>query len=213
MLFGDSHAGHWFPALEKVALQRHWRLVVVTKSACSAGDVLLYEKALKRLFTECEQWRHSAWAYIRAQKPAKVILASTVPSPPIPGVKGSQDDAWAAAWRRSVDAVSGPGTKTYFINDTPWQAGNVPDCLSAHLDDPQHCTRSRADAVQRPDRRLLVANAARAEGATVIDPLPWFCTTASCPVIVDNVLVYKDQHHITTTYSRLLAPLLSAQIQ
>jgi peptidoglycan/LPS O-acetylase OafA/YrhL len=213
VLFGDSHAGHWFPALEKVALQKHWRLVVVTKSACSAGDVLLYEKTLKRLFTECEQWRHSAWAYIRAQKPAKVILASTVPSPPIPGVEGSQDDAWAAAWKRSVDAVSGPGTKTYFINDTPWQAGNVPDCLSAHLDDPQHCTRSRSDAVQRTDRRRIVADAAHAEGATVIDPLPWFCTATSCPVIVDDVLVYKDQHHITTTYSRLLAPLLSAQIQ
>jgi hypothetical protein len=109
--------------------------------------------------------------------------------------------------------VSAPGTRVYFVNDTPWQAGNVPDCLSAHLDDPQACTRSRAQAVQLTDRRRLVARTARAAGATVIDPLPWFCTATTCPVIVGNVLVYKDQHHITTAYSRLLAPLFAARLR
>jgi peptidoglycan/LPS O-acetylase OafA/YrhL len=213
VLFGDSHAGHWFPALEAAALQRHWRLVVVTKSACSAADVLIYEDALKREFTECVQWRRAAWRHIRSLRPAMVVMASTAPGSEVLGVTGSQDDAWAAAWRRSVAAVSGPGTRVFFVNDTPWQAGPVPECLSAHLDDPQACGRSRADAVQLADRRRLVAAAARQKGATVIDPVPWFCTAATCPVIVGNVLVYKDQHHITTAYSRLLAPLLATRLQ
>jgi len=212
VLFGDSHAGHWFPALEAAARQRHWKLVVVTKSACSAADVLIYEDALKREFTECVQWRRAAWQHIRELRPAMVVMASTVPSSEILRATGSQDDAWADAWRRSVDAVSAPGTRVYFVNDTPWQAGPVPDCLSAHLDHPAACARSRTDAVQLAGRRKLVAAAARAEGATVIDPLPWFCTATTCPVIVGNVLVYKDQHHITTAYSRLLAPLFAARL-
>jgi hypothetical protein len=213
VLFGDSHAGHWFPALEKIALERRWKLVVVTKSACSAADVVIYEDALKRRFTECVQWRRSAWRHIRSLRPAKVIMASTLPHAPLLDVTGSLDDAWSAAWRRSLDAVKGPGTDVYFVNDTPWQARNVPDCLSAHLDNPAACARSRTDAVQFRKRRALVAGVARAEGATVIDPLPWFCTATTCPVIVGNLLVYKDQHHITTAYSRLLVPLLAEALQ
>ncbi|MFB9361038.1 acyltransferase family protein [Actinoplanes nipponensis] len=213
VLFGDSHAGHWFPALEKIALDRRWKLVVVTKSACSAADVVIYEDALKRRFTECVQWRRSAWRYIRSLRPAKVVMASTMPNSPLLDVTGSLDDAWTAAWRRSIDAVRGPGTEVYYVNDTPWQARNVPDCLSAHLDDPSACARSRADAVQFRSRRALITRAARAEGATVIDPLPWLCTATACPVIVGNLLVYKDQHHITTAYSRLLAPLLAEKLK
>ncbi|AGZ45534.1 putative acyltransferase [Actinoplanes friuliensis DSM 7358] len=213
VLFGDSHAGHWFPALETVAKQRRWKLVMVTKSACSAADTLIYEDALKREFTECVQWRKAAWRHIRALRPAMVVMASTAPSTELLEVTGTQEQAWVDGWKRSVDQVSAPGTKVYFINDTPWQNGPVPECLSAHLDDPAACGRSRATAVNVPERRAQVIAAVRAEGATVIDPLPWFCTDSRCPVVVGNVLVYKDQHHITTAYSRFLAPLLSVRLK
>src|SRR5262249_18758994 len=42
VLFGDSHAAQWFAALNAVALSQHWRLVVVTKSACSAASARTY---------------------------------------------------------------------------------------------------------------------------------------------------------------------------
>jgi hypothetical protein len=32
------------------------------------------------------------------------------------------------------------------------------------------------------------------------------------PAVIGNILVYRDQHHITTAYSRLLAPLLAARL-
>jgi peptidoglycan/LPS O-acetylase OafA/YrhL len=212
VIFGDSHAGHWFPALEKIALARQWKLVVVIKSACSAADALIYIDALKRQFDECTQWRTAAWQRIRSLRPTMVIMASTAEGGEILHVTGDQDVAWTKAWTTSMDAVSGPGTKVYFINDTPWHGTVVPECLSAHLDDPQACARSRQDAILMPKRRQMVIAAAKARGVTIIDPLPWFCTTSACPVIIGNVLVYKDRHHISTVYSRLLAPLLSAEL-
>ncbi|UQU66230.1 acyltransferase [Couchioplanes caeruleus] len=212
VLFGDSHAGHWFPALEAASLQRHWKLVVVTKSACTAADGMIYLPQLKRQFTECVQWRHDAWDYVRSLHPAKVVMGSTYPSNELLGVTGSQDDAWVAAWKRSIRAVSAPGTDVYFISDTPWQNGPTPECLSAHMDRPAECGRSRVGALAEPVRRRLIAAAARAEGATVIDPVPWFCTATTCPPIVGDILVYRDQHHITTAYSRLLAPQLGAAL-
>ncbi|MFC3382313.1 acyltransferase family protein [Couchioplanes azureus] len=213
VLFGDSHAGHWFPALEAVALRERWKLVVVTKSACTAADSLIYLPQLKREFTECVQWRKDAWQHIRSLRPAKILIASTYPSSELLGVPGTQEQAWVSGWERSIRAVSAPGTEVFFMNDTPWQAGNVPDCLSEHLDDVGACARSREAALAKPERRKLVAAAARRAGATVIDPTPWFCTRAVCPSVVGNVLVYRDQHHVTTAYSRLLAPELAARLR
>ena len=101
----------------------------------------------------------------------------------------------------------------FFIADTPWQAGSVPDCLSAHPDEPSACVRDRKAAINRPARRKLIEETVRAGGATVIDPAPWFCTATQCPSVIGNILVYRDQHHMTTAYSRLLAPLLGDALQ
>jgi peptidoglycan/LPS O-acetylase OafA/YrhL len=213
VLFGDSHAGHWFPALEAIALQRHWKLVVVTKSACTAADGMIYLDQLKREFTECVRWRKDAWRYTRSLHPAKVVVASTYPSNDLLGVTGTQNEAWAAAWQRSIARLSAPGTEVFFISDTPWQAGPVPDCLSGHLDRPSACVRDRGSAINLPGRRKLIEDTARAAGARIIDPAPWFCTATRCPSVIGNILVYRDQHHITTAYSRLLAPLLGEALQ
>ncbi|GAB1693946.1 acyltransferase family protein [Krasilnikovia sp. M28-CT-15] len=210
VLFGDSHAGHWFPALEAVARQRHWKLVVVVKSACSAADIAIYEPRLKRRFDECLRWRKAAYQRVHELHPALIILGSVGPSGHLLGVP-DQGTGWVDAWRHTVRQVSAPGTKVYFINDTPWQV-NVPECLSQHQDDPGACVHARSQVIRQPATRARVTAAVRALGASIIDPLPWFCTATRCPGVVGNILVYKDQHHISTVYSRLLAPLLSAEL-
>ncbi|RZU49765.1 peptidoglycan/LPS O-acetylase OafA/YrhL [Krasilnikovia cinnamomea] len=211
VLFGDSHAGHWFPALEAVARQRHWKLVPLVKSACSAANVYIYQDSLKRPFTECVKWRRAAYQKIRELRPAMVVLASVSPGGALLGVTGGLDTTWMRAWQYTFTQVSAPGTKVYFVNDTPWH-NLVPDCLSQHMSDPAACAHPRAVAVRAPELRARVMDLARGQGVSVIDPLPWFCTATDCPVIIGNVLVYKDRHHITTVYSRLLAPLLSAEL-
>ena len=42
VLYGDSHAGMWFDALDYIATQNHWRLVYLGKGDCPA-DMLPYE--------------------------------------------------------------------------------------------------------------------------------------------------------------------------
>jgi hypothetical protein len=58
-------------------------------------------------------------------------------------------------------------------------------------------------------RRKLIADTAAAAGATVIDPGNWMCTSKICPAIIGNVLVYKDDSHMSATFSSLLAPVLT----
>ena len=57
VLFGDSHATQWRPALEQIAASRRWKLVPVVKGGCPVADFIQVFPPLRRRYTECEQWR------------------------------------------------------------------------------------------------------------------------------------------------------------
>ena len=47
-LVGDSHAAHWFPALNVIAKERGWRLVPLTKFSCVFVDLPIWSPNLNR---------------------------------------------------------------------------------------------------------------------------------------------------------------------
>jgi hypothetical protein len=211
VLFGDSHAAQWFAALNAVALSRHWRLVVVTKSACPAASALTFLRQFNRNYTECVRWRAAAIDYIRSLRPALVVMSSlATESPPVGATDGVR--AWTDGWVSSIRQLRAAGTRLALIADTPRPYTNVPDCVSAHLHDVGTCDTPLAQATSAPRLRASLAAAAAREGVRVVDPVRWLCTTETCPVIVGNVLLYKDDTHLSTAYSTLLAPLLSAAL-
>ena len=210
VLFGDSHAGHWFPALDDIARRMKWRLAVVTKSACPAATVTVPMPALKRAFAECDIWRTAAFAYIASLRPQLVITSSNSHSEAL-NVSGDENEAWANAWTTSFKKLT-PISKLVFISDTAWPEGNVPECVSNHVSNVSECDRDREAAFGDARRRKLIAAAARENRAVVVDPSRWMCTDERCPVIVGNVLVYKDDSHISATYSKLVAPILEQRI-
>jgi peptidoglycan/LPS O-acetylase OafA/YrhL len=213
VLFGDSHAAQWFPAMNQVALTKHWRLISYTKSACPAASVLVYQDALKRGYTECVQWRDKTLEAIKAMHPAMVVMTNNgTDDGGLVNTPGDADQAWTDAWVASVNKVKEAGTRIVMLSDTPYPKSNVPDCVSSHLGDVSACTQTVSAALVLAKRRQMIATAVAADGATVIDPTSWFCTATACPVIVGNLLVYKDESHMSTAYSAMLAPVLAARL-
>ncbi|MFC7275137.1 acyltransferase family protein [Paractinoplanes rhizophilus] len=207
VLFGDSHAAQWFPALDRLATERRWRLVELTKTSCSAADVPLWHDTLKREYTECTAFHRSAIARITALRPALVVVGSSFnyrPAHPAADLAGQ----WRAAWDRTFAELRGSGARVAAIADTPYMGGSVPECLAepANAGHAANCTRSRRSTVRGPEQRRVFF------GYDVIDPTPWFCTDA-CPAVIGNLLVYRDSNHMTTTYARALAPLLGARLR
>jgi hypothetical protein len=210
VLFGDSHAAQWFPAMRLLATRRHWKLVEMSKSSCSAADLPIWHDTLKRTYTECEAFHRSAVARIRSLHPSLVVIGSSFnyrPAQPQADVRAQ----WGAAWDRTFAELGGGGTRVVAIADTPYMGGSVPECLGKpanqkHID---RCTRTRHASLRGPEQRALFL--AYAGPVKIIDPVDWFCTDA-CPPVVGNVLVYRDSNHMTTTYSTTLAPLLGAAI-
>ena len=108
------------------------------------------------------------------------------------------------AARALVDA----GLAVTFVEDIPMATSNVPECLAENLTSAQRCTFSSDGAFTSVGRHDALATTIAATGASVVDPMTWMCAEGTCPVVVGNVLIYRDDNHVTATFSRWLAPVL-----
>lgn len=63
---GDSHLAHWFPALDRTARQRHWRLYLWAMSACAYASVPQWLEPYHRVYTECATWRRGVLERVAA---------------------------------------------------------------------------------------------------------------------------------------------------
>ena len=211
VLFGDSHAAQWFPALDRLAIQRSWRLVSLTKTLCAAVDHSVWNGQLKRAYPECSAWRAGAIQRIASEHPALVVISnSKFASFEIDGRQATAEETdagWETALAMMLRLAGAPATRVVVIGDTPTMAVDPADCLSAHLNDALACARPRAEAVD-PARLASDRRAADDAGAAFIDPTPWVCPTEPCPVVIGSLLVYLDGAHMNATFSAALAPYL-----
>ncbi|MEV0897794.1 acyltransferase family protein [Actinoplanes sp. NPDC049802] len=217
-LLGDSHAAHWYPAMEAIAGERGWKLMVRTKSACHAATVHTFSTALKRAYTECPVWRRQVLAEIKQTRPYLVVISSSGnDGNPLLDESGHRvtsgaDQLWADGWAATFRTIKGPKTRLVQIRDTPWPGHDAPECLAEHSRKIAKCVAAAGTAVQLPGRQAIVERAAKANGVQVVDPTSWFCTAEDCPTVVGNLLVWRDDDHITTGYASMLAPLLGARL-
>jgi SGNH domain (fused to AT3 domains) len=216
VLFGDSHALQWFPAFEKLANRHGWGLVSLTRSSCSPAAVPVVNSKLKRDYTECDSWRASALARIRALRPALVVVASSTGyRSSLAGHPADPDALWATAWARlfatlNADVATGAG-RVALLADTPFLSQDPADCLARPDATVAGCAEPAGVVLRDPAWRSIVRDAAVRAGATVIDPVGWLCG-ARCPTVVGNLLVYRDSNHLTSAYAEMLAPLLDARL-
>ncbi len=80
VLFGDSHAAHYFDAVNAAAIERNTAFLMRSKSGCRAIDGPMWHRKFKRRYTECDVWRDGVLATIREVKPKLVILSSATES-------------------------------------------------------------------------------------------------------------------------------------
>jgi len=188
VLYGDSHAAQWFPALEKIAIDEGFALISLTKSACPAVEVdRINSGAFKN--SDCNAWRENSIKRIKELKPEAVIMSGfqhfAYPE------RYSSRDAWWFEGQRSLYAkVLNSSLNLIYISDTPKPQRDIPSCLATAKAD-------ECDANEKSDPRV-------AGGFIALDPTPWLCTD-SCPAIVDGIVAYRDASHISVDMSAALS--------
>jgi hypothetical protein len=203
-LVGDSHAAQWFPALDPAAARQGWRLRSLTKSRCpfAAVDVAEVERGLR--YVACKTWRDAVLARIRAEAPELVVISNgRAPSlidasgAPLPFAQRRQ--VWVDGLAAMVRTVRGAARRVVVVADVPRPRFDVPVCLERHGRDPAACSIRLATAV---DPRWLQAEraAVTAAGGEYADPTAWVCPEPECQPTRNDVLVYRDDNHLTTVF-------------
>ncbi|SDQ43674.1 Peptidoglycan/LPS O-acetylase OafA/YrhL, contains acyltransferase and SGNH-hydrolase domains [Curtobacterium sp. UNCCL20] len=206
VLWGDSHAQQWLPAFDAAGKSEGWKVVAWTKAACPvAQQVELFNSSLKRTYTECPEWRDASMQRIQALDPDLVVMAQ---SDNVPG-KQVSNTTWADGTAETAATMQAAGLKTVYMLDTPVPEGDAVSCVAEHLDTVEECNQAEQHAYAVSGRHQDVADTVRAAGVSTVEPRDWFCTDDGCPVVVQDKLVYRDQTHMSTAYSRWLEPLVA----
>ena len=209
-LYGDSHAAQWFPAFEKVAIKNKWRLVTYTKRGCPPIDVAVYSKVLGKVYTECGPWRRNVEKKMVADGVKVVFVAAFDRLLDAETRIPIWQKPWRDGLRTTFTTLRAAGITPVLVEDTPYPNRDVPTCLSANRSSVTGCNIT-VGAGFRPDMVEMREDFAR-EGLPLLRTRQWFCTTTQCPVIVGNLLVYRDDNHMTVSWSRFVAPLLDSAI-
>lgn len=196
VLYGDSHAAQWFPALEKIALKNGIKLVSLTKSACPAVDAPRDDDGGFK-YINCAQWRKYSYQRINEIKPIAVIMSSfqyfSAPA------KYPDPDLW---WRNGqiklLNSLKGASENLIYISDTPHPKVDIPSCLAT----------LKAFECDTSEKSLNLV----VPGFKVIDPTPWLCTDI-CPAVKDSIVAYRDRSHISIAMSLHLMPLLESALR
>ena len=195
VLFGDSHAMHYFRALERVATRRGWRLVALTRAACTAADVA-YEP-------RCDEWRAAALRRIeRVERPDLVLVGTSTTSPRGVSVEGERLDRERSeavleeGYRRTLARVRGSGARVLVLADTPRSPRDVAECVAEHPDRLHECAFPDN---RRPEGQFDV-RAARAEGVRTVEAARLLCPDGLCRAVIGNALVFRDTNHLSASF-------------
>jgi hypothetical protein len=195
VVFGDSHAQMWMPAILQMALRDHWLVRPLVKLSC-----------VPRSWTgkgACHDWY--AWARRRAAalhpQVALVVGSWAGTADPVQAIKPVT--LLAGALRHSAASV-------IVVGDPSSQKRDPVDCLLAHGATMWTCTtaqrkvQARTDAAIEADVRRL--------GAGFIETRGWFCARARraphpqlCPLVVNRTITAVDRGHVSKTYALELA--------
>jgi peptidoglycan/LPS O-acetylase OafA/YrhL len=221
VLFGDSHAGQWIPAMRDPHIVG-WHVVTLLKSACPSVSIPIYNPHLERVDENCTAWREKALEYIRSIKPAVVILCNSSGYVKRPFFEDQYAqvtlEQWEQGMRSTLESLDTGTTSVLLVRDTPRASFDIPICLSRaqshpHLFSAQDCMLEEPKAIAEPVWRAERAAATGLSYVVALDLTAQFCPGGECKPIIHNMVVYRDGNHITGAFSASLAPVMAAQLQ
>lgn len=210
VLFGDSHAAHYFPALRPLLRERGWRLAVFGKAGCGPMPIVKRNVAGRR---DCRVWRQRALRRIEAQRPDMVIFGSTV-NYKLRARSGERLDEEARqarleqSYTKVLRRIQRTGARTVVMRDVPKAPFHVPRCVGENLDDVRACDFP----LPAGHFRNFDARAARTTGSRLVSVTDQICGARVCRSVVKRRLVYRTGSHLTAPFARLLRDPLARRL-
>jgi peptidoglycan/LPS O-acetylase OafA/YrhL len=194
-LYGNSHAGHWLDALDQIGKKKHWRIDSYILAYCYVS--------LTPAPDYCGEFRNVQTPALLAQNYDLVIMGTDL-SP----------NSSPAMYVPSLQLLVDNGSNVLVIRDTPAPGDPrhlVADCVAKHIKNWGACAGKPSKWIHADH---LAAAARQLESPHVfrVSVNRYICTRKSCPAVVGGVIPYRDENHLTITYTKSLIPYLQPAI-
>lgn len=209
-LVGNSHAGQWLPALQRLADQEGWRIRTHLASQCAAADL---DQAFPTPSAgrACRAWVQRTTQRVIDEEPDVVVYTNRVSVSALGADLEASYPLYGDGMREVLERWSDAGLRVLALHDTPASGEDTPDCLAARgsADD---CAGTREDWIApEPVREAVAAvDDPRIRFADLNDSI---CRAETCDPVVGGVVVYFDASHLTATYATTLAPVLRSPLR
>ena len=226
VLWGDSHANHWFPLMRTASRELDMNVEEFTRAACPPLlGVMPYDEG--RIDHDCEHFNQAAVAEMErlARSGLKgVVIAARWPaylgrpSPDgtlqarlsygdVPLDPAASEDALHLGLTNVLDRLERAGLRVVVVGSTPEFHYSVPQCLLRRPLQACSMPRSAVDARRGPSMQV-VTNTVASNHAHMFDPLRFFCDQAYCYPTHGQTVMFSDPQHLTAAGSPLLEPEL-----
>lgn len=206
-LVGGSHAEQWSSALDKLGKEMGFKLVPLLRQACPIeyGDT-------SGVTEDCAQWGELVIDRIIDEDPDLVISNTTRPQDKY----GHGPDVVPAGYAGFWEQLAQNDIPFLGLRDNPWGFDDqgmpveFDECYVA-TEDAIGCGMPRQAVYQPVDPSAAIL--AQYSNMIAVDTSTWFCDPINCPVILGNIMVYRDMHHISNAFADSAMPLLRREIQ
>jgi len=216
ILFGDSHATQWMPALNAIGLKNNFKITAFTKSGCPAANLsVLYEfkPGQYREYPECAIWRSNVIAELSALPNLDLIILAATSSYDDGKDSKRNLDYWVNGYESTISNLQKYRDKIIILNDTPHPGSpSALDCLGKNLATPSNCDMSVSQTVDQINRLDALNQIGLQNSIPIVNPVPWLCNQSICPAVLDGIPAYVDASHLSAQMSEHLAPLLEQSI-
>jgi SGNH domain (fused to AT3 domains) len=118
-------------------------------------------------------------------------------------VGAGEDQSLSDGLNADVAAMQKWSKRVVIIGDVPERNRQPVDCLLAPNASAAGCSDSLA--ANEAELTSLMAQIAADDSAGFIDTTGWFCYEGQCPLVVGNIITYRDVNHVSQTYAAALS--------
>lgn len=193
-VMGNSHAQQLASAVQAVAQERGWGVVMVFRPWCSLAADHPQGEAEDR----CDEWESAALDHVLAIHPDAVFTIVTAAD------SDSPDEQVIEGLDALLDTFDAAGIPVVGVRDNPRSAvTNFWTCAVQNLD----CDFAAAGALAEENPADPYSGR-----MMLVDFTPWICPDGTCRVVIGHLSVYLDMNHLSAQFARTLGPALSAQL-
>ncbi len=214
ILYGDSFALEWIPALTLLGSKFHFKLIVYSRLGCPFADVKIADW-LGKVDPGCLPFRRNVVRSINqlSPKPILVLLSeeTELRSPKNPSVNIDVSDFTRGNVKTLKQLKLDRNSIRVLLGEpNAGNTGSPGTCLATNMEKIRNCAVSQSVAFSNYYYPSIISSLTAAH-FTYMNLSMFFCASV-CPVTSGDFLVHSDNWHVNQLYAAHLAPAMAELI-